>query len=82
MTIHGEVRCGECHESRDIRTSDGGLKLCGDENWLGELGIAATTVSGDDIKRDVHSLTLQGENPRSDLHWLCLAIALLKALFL
>jgi hypothetical protein len=35
---------------------------------------------GDNIG-EVQSPTFQGENPRSDLNWLCLAMALLKALF-
>jgi hypothetical protein len=38
-------------------------------------------VSGGDSIGEVQGPTLQGENPRSGLNWLCLAIALLKALF-
>jgi hypothetical protein len=38
-------------------------------------------ASGDDCTGEVHSLILQGKNPRSDLNWLCLAMSLLKALF-
>jgi hypothetical protein len=38
------------------------------ESWGGSIG-------------EVQSPNFQGENPRSDLNWLCLAIALLKALF-
>jgi hypothetical protein len=34
-----------------------------------------------DIIREVQSPILQGENPWSDLNWLCLAMTLLKALF-
>jgi hypothetical protein len=30
---------------------------------------------------EVQGLTFQGENPRSSLNWLCLAMVLLKALF-
>jgi hypothetical protein len=37
--------------------------------------------SGGDGTGEVQGLILQGENPRSGLNWLCLAIALLKALF-
>ena len=50
-------------------------------NWLGELGLAAATVSGGDITGEVQSLTLQDENPRYVIRWLCLAMTLLKALF-
>jgi hypothetical protein len=38
-------------------------------------------ASGGDCARGVQSPTLQGENLRSDLNWLCLAMALLKTLF-
>jgi hypothetical protein len=37
--------------------------------------------SGGDSTGEVQSLTLQGENPKSGLNWLCLAMSLLKALF-
>jgi hypothetical protein len=50
-------------------------------NWLGDLILAAVTDSGGGIIGEVHSLTLQGENPRCGLYWLCLAMTLLKALF-
>jgi hypothetical protein len=50
-------------------------------NWLGDLRLATATDSGGDSTGEVHSLTLQGENPRSSLHWLCLAMTLLNALF-
>jgi hypothetical protein len=32
-TFHGEVRGGECHESRDLRTSNGGSSLCIDAEF-------------------------------------------------
>jgi hypothetical protein len=38
-------------------------------------------ASGGDGTGEVQGPTLQGENPRSGLNWLCLAIALLRALF-
>jgi hypothetical protein len=38
-------------------------------------------ASGGDSTGKVQSPTLQGENPRPGLNWLCLAITLLKALF-
>jgi hypothetical protein len=38
-------------------------------------------ASGGDCTGEDQSLTFQGENPRSDLNWLYLAMALLKALF-
>jgi hypothetical protein len=49
--------------------------------WLGDLlfGAAASGCGSDSIG-EVHSLNLQGENPRSNLNWLCLAVPLLKAL--
>jgi hypothetical protein len=33
MSFHGEVRGGECHESRDQWTSNGGSSLCDDEEF-------------------------------------------------
>jgi hypothetical protein len=38
--------------------------------------------SGGDSTGEARGPTLQGKNPRSGLNWLCLVIALLKALFL
>jgi hypothetical protein len=38
-------------------------------------------VSGVSITGDVQSLTSQDENPNPGLNWLCLAMALFKALF-
>jgi hypothetical protein len=38
-------------------------------------------ASGGDSTGEVQGPTLQGENPRSSLNWSCLAIALLRALF-
>jgi hypothetical protein len=34
-----------------------------------------------DNTREIHSLNLQSENPRSGFNWLCLTIFLLKTLF-
>ena len=31
FSFHGEVKGKECHGSRDLRTSNGGSKLCGDD---------------------------------------------------
>jgi hypothetical protein len=51
-------------------------------NFLGDLWlVAATSASGGSSVRAVQSPALQDENPRSDLNWLCMAIALLKATF-
>jgi hypothetical protein len=33
LTINDEVRGEECHGSRDLRTSNGGSSLCGDEEF-------------------------------------------------
>jgi hypothetical protein len=38
-------------------------------------------ASGGDSIGEVQSFIFQGENPRSGLNWLCLAMSLLKALF-
>jgi hypothetical protein len=38
-------------------------------------------ASGGNSTGEVQCPTLQGENPRSGLNWLCLAIASLRALF-
>jgi hypothetical protein len=52
-------------------------------NLLGDLWlVAAASGSGGDSTGGIQSPTLQDENPRSDLSWLCMAMALLKALFL
>jgi hypothetical protein len=37
--------------------------------------------SGGDNTGEVQSPTFQGENPRSSLNWLCVAMALVEALF-
>jgi hypothetical protein len=48
---------------------------------FGIAGFVAAYASGGDNTSEVQSLSFQGENPRSNINWLCLAIALLKALF-
>jgi hypothetical protein len=45
------------------------------------LLVAMASTSGGDSIGEVQSSFLQGENPRSDFNWLCLAMALLKPLF-
>jgi hypothetical protein len=45
------------------------------------LLVAAASASRGGSIGEVQSSTLQGENPRSGLNWLCQAMALLKALF-
>jgi hypothetical protein len=45
------------------------------------LLVAVALASGGDSIGEVQSLTLQDENPRSGLNWLCLTMTLLKALF-
>jgi hypothetical protein len=67
LMFHGEVRCGECHGSWDLRTSNGGLNLCADEEfaWYSWLVVGALT-SGGDSAREVQSPIFQGENPRSE----------------
>jgi hypothetical protein len=42
---------------------------------------SSSSGSRSDSTWEVHSLTLEGENPMSDLNWLFLAMTLLKALF-
>jgi hypothetical protein len=44
--------------------------------WSSGIGLRGDSTG------EVHCLILQGENPRSGLYWLCLTVALLKALFL
>jgi hypothetical protein len=80
-TFHGEVRGRQYHGIRDKRTSNGGSSLCKVRNWLGDSGLVATLQRGGDNLGEVRNLTFQGKNPRSDLDWLCLAMASLKALF-
>ena len=52
--------------------------LVATEIWLRDLVLVAATV-GAGRQHKVPSLILQGENPRSGLNWLCLAMTLLKA---
>jgi hypothetical protein len=33
LMFHGEIRCEKCHGSRDLRTSNGGSSLYGDEEF-------------------------------------------------
>jgi hypothetical protein len=47
--------------------------ICDFEWWHWQVGVDSTC--------EIQCLDLQGENPRSDLNWLCLAMILLKALF-
>jgi hypothetical protein len=77
-----KLASGECHGCRVLENCIGGLSLCSKE----ELALLFVTrssdmVSGADSTGEVQGPTLQGENSRSGLNWLCLAIALLKALF-
>ena len=52
-------------------------------NLLGDLLLgAAAMASGGDSTGEVQSPNYKGENLRSGLNWLCLAMTLLKALFL
>jgi hypothetical protein len=52
------------------------------KNLLGDLWvIAAVSANGGDNTGEDQSPTLQGENSRSGLSWLCMAMSLLKALF-
>jgi hypothetical protein len=72
----------ECHGSRDMRTGNGGSSLC----VVAELAWWFMTRSSGIESRcnntgEFQIPTLQDENPRSGLSWLCLAIALLKTLF-
>jgi hypothetical protein len=73
---------GECHGGRHLGTNDGGSSLCGEEELaLLIRDLEQRHASGGDCTGEVQSSTFQGENPRSGLSWLFLAIALLKALF-
>ena len=80
FSFHGAE--GECHGRRDLRTSNGGLSLCDDEElarcfvtWSSGMYVGATA------QEKSLSLIFQGENLRSGLNWLCLAMTLLKVLF-
>ena len=80
FSFHGASR--ECHGRRDLGASNGGLSLCGDE----ELARRFVTWSsgmyvGGDCTGEVLSLIFQGENSRSGLNWLCLAMVFVKTLF-
>jgi hypothetical protein len=50
--------------------------------WLGDFGLgAAASACGGDSTLEVPCLSLQGEKSRFGLNWVCLSMALLKALF-
>jgi hypothetical protein len=72
--VHGEVRREEYHEDRI-----GGLAM--DVRVSALLSDLLGVESGGGNTSEIQSLTFQGENPRFGLNWLCLAMALLKALF-
>jgi hypothetical protein len=79
FSFHG---AGEYHGNRDLRISKRWFK-CG---WWWGIGLAIRDLkqwyaSGGDYTWGVHCPTLQDENPRSGLNWLCLEIASLKVLF-
>ena len=80
FSFHGAG--GECHGSQDLGTSIGDSSLCGDEElaWC-FVSWSSGIVSGGDRTGEVQSLTFQGENLRSGLNCLCLAMDLLKTLF-
>ena len=50
-------------------------------NLLGVLGLQQQYESGGGSTCEVQSPSIQDENLRSGLNWLCLAMTLLKALF-
>jgi hypothetical protein len=73
FSFHGAGR--ECHDIQDPRTR----KRWSESRWWLGIGSAIRDLqqryaSGGDYIGGVHSLTFQGENPRSGLNWLCLAI--------
>jgi hypothetical protein len=84
LLVQDEVRSEEYHEG-----PIGGLAmevqvLALLRHWLGVLGFTAVVWKwggGGPSTGEVQSLSFQGENPRSGLNWLYLAIVLLKALF-
>jgi hypothetical protein len=56
-------------EAESLRTSNGGSRLCGDEELLGDSWlVAAASESGGNNMREVKSPTLEGENPRPSLN--------------
>jgi hypothetical protein len=55
--------------------------------WQWGIGLVTRELkerhgSGGDITGEIQSLIFQGEIPMCGLNWLCLAMSLLKALFL
>jgi hypothetical protein len=73
---------GECHGCRVLGISNGDWSLCGTEelaSWL--MTCSSGMKSGGDSTWKVQGPTLQGEDLRSGLNWLCLVMTLLKALF-
>jgi hypothetical protein len=73
---------GEYYWCRVLGTSNGDSSLCGNEklsSWF--VTRSSGMESGGDNIWEVQGPTLQDENPRSGLSWLCLAMSLLKTLF-
>jgi hypothetical protein len=72
---------GECHGSRDLRTSNGASSLCGDDILAWWFVIWSRGIVREGDKTWEVSLIFRGENLRSCFNWLCLSKALLNALF-
>jgi hypothetical protein len=73
---------GKCHVSQVLGTIIAGLSLCGKEKLTSFFVSRSTGMeSGSDSTGEVQGPTLQGENLRSGLNWLYMAMALLKTLF-
>src|SRR3954467_15529859 len=73
---------GECHGSCGRRTGNVVRSLCVDEGSGSKFQESwQQYVSRGDNTGEDQSPTCQGENPRSGLNWLCLAMILLNTLF-
>jgi hypothetical protein len=79
LTFHDEVRSREWHDIQDMRTRNCEFCLCDvvELAWWFVTWRKQQHYKWDDSTWELQSLILQGENPRSSLNWLCLAIALL-----
>ena len=79
FSFHGAG--GECHGRWDLRLTMVVCVFVAMKNWLSDRVLEQRFVSGGDCTREAQSLMPQGEDPRSGLNWLCLAMNLLEALF-
>jgi hypothetical protein len=67
--IHGEVRDGECHGRRELKTSNGGLSLCSEKDLTSYFRFRSSVMQvGTKTRAKFKVFPFQGENSRSSLN--------------